>query len=56
MNSNMSSVESVTHVGSMEDLRDLDSDEIKLVEHYKFKDPSDISNSLEIARSREKVV
>lgn len=56
MASNMSCVESITHAGSLEELRDLDIDEIKLFEHYKFKDPSDISNNLEIAKYRNKVI
>lgn len=52
----MSNVESLTYVGSIMDLKDLDVDEIKLIENYKFKDPADISNNLQIARSKEKVI
>lgn len=54
--SNMNCVESITHVGSIEDLRDLSMDEIKLFEHYKFKDPSDISNNLAISEHKDYVI
>ncbi|XP_050536688.1 ATP-dependent RNA helicase TDRD9 [Daktulosphaira vitifoliae] len=56
--SNMSCVESISHIGGRleEDLRDLESDEIHLFENYNYKDPSDISNNLEIAKYREKIV
>lgn len=52
----MSSVESLTYAGSIMDLKDLDVDEIKLTENYKFKDPAHISNNLQIAQSKEKVI
>jgi len=54
-NSNMSSVDSITYANSVDDLKDLDMDKIKLFEHYKFKDPSRKSNGLEIADSKDKV-
>jgi len=52
----MSCVDSITYAGSIADLKDLDVDEIKLFKNYKFKDPLDNSNNLEIARFREKVM
>lgn len=52
----MSCVESLTYAGSIIDLKDLDVDEMKLIENYKFKDSADISNNLQIARSKEKVI
>ncbi|XP_025201691.1 probable ATP-dependent RNA helicase spindle-E [Melanaphis sacchari] len=55
-NSNMSSVDSITYANSVADLKDLDIDEIKIFEHYKFKDPSNKSNDLEITDSKEKIV
>ncbi|XP_026807070.1 probable ATP-dependent RNA helicase spindle-E [Rhopalosiphum maidis] len=54
--SNMSSVDSITYANSVADLKDLDIDEIKLFEHYKFKDPSNKSNDLEIAESKDKII
>jgi hypothetical protein len=54
--SNMSCVESITYAGSIEDLQDLSTDQIKLFEHYKFKDPSDISNSLAIYNHKKNVI
>uniref|UniRef100_A0A2S2Q8K9 Putative ATP-dependent RNA helicase spindle-E n=1 Tax=Sipha flava TaxID=143950 RepID=A0A2S2Q8K9_9HEMI len=54
--SNMSCVESITYAGSIEDLQDLSTDQIKLFEHYKFKDPSDISNSLAIYNHKKNIV
>lgn len=56
MASNMSCIESVDHTGSLEELRDLDVDEIKLFENYKFKDPTHISYNLEIAKYKNKVI
>lgn len=55
-NSNMSSVDSITYANSVADLKDLDIDEIKLFEHYKFKDPSNKSNDLEITDSKDKII
>lgn len=53
----MSCVDSLTCAGSsIADLKDLDIDQIKLFEHFKFKDPSDISNSLEITKYKEQVI
>lgn len=55
----MSCVESLTYAGSIMDLRDIDErdvDEIKLIENYKFKDSADISNNLQIAQFKEKVI
>lgn len=52
----MSSVDSVSNINSVADLKDLDIDEIKLFEHYKFKDPSNKSNDLEIAAFKDKVI
>lgn len=52
----MSCVDSISFAGSIADLKDLDVDEIKLFKNYKFKDPLDTSNNLEIARFREKVL
>lgn len=53
----MSCVDSITYTGSaVADLKDLDVDEIKLFKNYKFKDPLDISNNLEIAKFKEKVM
>jgi len=52
----MSSVDSITYANSMADLKDLDMDEIKIFEHYKFKDPSNKSNDLEIAAFKNKVI
>lgn len=52
----MSCVESLSYAASTMDLKDLDTDGIKLFENYKFKDPSDISNNLQISRSKEKVL
>lgn len=54
--SNMNCVESITFAGSIEDLQDLNSDQIKLFEHYKFKDPSDISNNLAISKLKNNVI
>ncbi|XP_060863705.1 LOW QUALITY PROTEIN: probable ATP-dependent RNA helicase spindle-E [Metopolophium dirhodum] len=54
--SNMSSVDSISNVNSVADLRDLDIDGIKLFEHYKFKDPSNKSNDLEIAAFKDKII
>lgn len=51
----MSCVDSITYAGSMADLKDLNLDEIRLFENYKFKDPADISNNLEIAKFKEQV-
>lgn len=53
--SRMSCVDSVTHDGSIADLKDIDTDEIKIFDYYKFKDPSHVSNNLEIAKYRNKV-
>jgi len=52
----MSSVDSISNVNSVADLKDLDIDEIKLFENYKFKDPSNKSNDLEIAAYKDKVI
>lgn len=52
----MSCVDSITYAGSLADLKDLDLDEVKLFENYVFKDPTDISNNLEIAKFKEQVV
>lgn len=53
----MSCVDSLTYTGSlMADLNDMDTDQIKLFEHFKFKDPSDISNSLDITKHKDKVI
>jgi len=54
--SNMSSVDSITYTGSIADLQDLDMDQIKMFEHYKFKDSSHSSNNLFISQMREKVI
>lgn len=52
----MSCVDSISYVDScMADLKDLDLDEIKLFENYKFKDPSHISNNLEISKFKDEV-
>ncbi|XP_050064006.1 probable ATP-dependent RNA helicase spindle-E [Aphis gossypii] len=55
-NSNTSSVDSITYANSVADLKDLDMDKIKPFEHYKFKDPSNKSNDLEIADSKDKII
>lgn len=52
----MSSVDSITYATSLAELKDLDIDEIKLFEHYRFKDPTHKSNDLEIAASKVKVI
>lgn len=58
--SNMSSVDSITEVGSIADFSDFDKvlnvDEIKLYDNYKFKDPLAISNNLEIAKYKDQVI
>lgn len=55
--SNMNCVESITHAGTIiEDLQDLNADQIMLFEHYKFKDPSDISNNLAISKHKDNVI
>ncbi|XP_050437543.1 ATP-dependent RNA helicase TDRD9 [Adelges cooleyi] len=55
--SNMSCVESITYVGGcLEELRDLESDELHLFENYKYKDSSDSSNTLQIAKFKEKII
>lgn len=54
--SNMCCVDSISNVNSVADLKDLDIDEIKLFENYKFKDPSNKSNDLEIAAFKDKVI
>lgn len=52
----MSCVDSLTnYAASMADLKDLNLDECKLFENYKFKDPSDTSNNLEIAKHKLQV-
>lgn len=52
----MSCIDSITYEGSIADLKDLNIDEIKLFEHYKFKDPLDVSNNLEISRFKDEVM
>ncbi|KAL5239465.1 hypothetical protein ACI65C_006875 [Semiaphis heraclei] len=53
--SNMSSVDSISNVDSVADLKNLDVDEInKLFEHYKY--PSNKSNDLEIAAFKDKII
>lgn len=52
----MSCIDSVTYDGSIFDLKDLNIDEIKLFKHYKFKDPLDVSNNLEISRFKDEVM
>lgn len=54
--SSMSCVDSTTFEGSIADLKDLDVDQIKLFENYKFKDPSDVSNNLGIAKFKYDVM
>lgn len=52
----MSCVDSITYNGSISDLKDLNIDEMKLFKHYKFKDPLDVSNNLEISRFKDEVM
>lgn len=54
--SSMSCVDSTNYEGSVADLKDLDVDQIKLFENYRFKDPSDVSNNLEIAKFKYDVM
>lgn len=59
LNSNMSSVDSISDAGSIANFSDFDKalsvDEIKLYDNYKFKDPLDTSNNLEIAKYKDQV-
>lgn len=52
----MSCVDSTAYEGSIADLKDLNVDQIKLCENYKYKDPYDTSNNLEIAKFRHDVM
>lgn len=52
----MDAVDSITYSGSVTNLRDLDLEEIKYFQNYKFKDPTDRSNNLEINKFKDKVI
>lgn len=52
----MSCIDSITYGGSILDLKDLSVDQIKHFKNYKFKDPLDVSNNLEISRFKDEVM